>query len=279
MVEQSPFHKAGIASLDDLATPEWQRLFRILEAIQGEFLNANPHTPGYRWPRDPLHTCTRVWEYPFVYSYLLQLCQSAGLSRPKVVDLGSGATFFPFAIARLGCDVIALDLDLESGHSLNRGLRFVSTDGGSLQSVLGDAHNIPLHDKSVDCVYCISVLEHLPNPAVIIPEVARIIRREGFFILTFDTDLRGNSAIGPDLYTQLRQAIDGRFDNCYPERFVHPMRILTTDNSPYPYYAKLGTIAKTKRWARKCLSVLSGMLHYEDILVSTYGICLRLRNR
>ncbi len=49
--------------------------------------------------------------------------------------------------------------------------------GNSL--VLGDAENLPFLDSSFSCVYSVTALEFLENPARAIREVARILRSEG----------------------------------------------------------------------------------------------------
>lgn len=46
-------------------------------------------------------------------------------------------------------------------------------------SILGDIHSIPLEDKSVDGILCLSVLEHLYNPQLAIKEMNRILSNGG----------------------------------------------------------------------------------------------------
>jgi len=104
-----PFNRSGLASLDDLSTPLWRSIFPQLESTHNEFIAAQPHCADYPWPRDPLHNCTRVWEYPFVYRHLFSHRSSLTVPPlPQVVDLGSGATFFPFAVAQMGYSVIIM---------------------------------------------------------------------------------------------------------------------------------------------------------------------------
>ncbi len=87
----NPFDRSGLASLDDLSTPQWRACFPHLESIQREFLAAKPHSADYPWPGDPLHNCIRVWEYPFVYHHLQAFrCTLPERPLPLVVDLGSG---------------------------------------------------------------------------------------------------------------------------------------------------------------------------------------------
>lgn len=277
----NPFDRSGLASLDDLSTPRWRSLFSRLESIQSEFLASRPHGADYPWPRDPLHNCIRVWEYPFVYHHLQS--HSGGLSghpSPQAVDLGSGATFFPFAVARLGWRVIAVDADCRATSSVDRAIGRVSAGGGAVTSLLADARSIALEEESVDCVYCVSVLEHVPEFEGVISEVARILRPNGLFVLTFDVDLLGNCELGPAAYARLSDALRASFSPVYPEKVVHPLRVLTTDNSIYPLYpsssARDRVIEPLRRSLHAAYDRLRGCrLPAGRLLVSTYGACLR----
>jgi len=277
----NPFDRSGLASLDDLSTPLWRSLFSRLESIQSEFLAGQPHCPDYPWPRDPLHNCIRVWEYPFVYHHLQSHSGSlSGHPLPHVVDLGSGATFFPFAVARLGWRVIAVDADSRATSSVHRAVGRASAGGGAVTSLLADARSIALETESVDCVYCVSVLEHVPEFEGVISEVARILRPTGLFVLTFDVDLRGNCELGPAAYGRLSDALRASFSPVYPEKVVHPLRVLTTDNSIYPLYPSSSTrdrlIEPLRHSVHAAYNRLRGrQLPSGRVLASTYGACLR----
>jgi SAM-dependent methyltransferase len=276
----NPFDRSGLASLDDLATPLWRSLFSRLEAIQREFLDSQPHCPDYPWPRDPLHSCIRVWEYPFVYHHLqFHGGSPSGHPLPQVVDLGSGATFFPFAVARLGWKVIAVDADSRAISSVDRAIGRVSAGGGAVTSLQADARSIVLETESVDCVYCVSVLEHIPEFEGVISEVARILRPAGLFALTFDVGLRGNCELGPAAYKRLSDALRASFSPVYPEKVVHPLRVLTTENSIYPLYPSSSTRERLIEPLRYSLHAAYNGLRGRQLpagrmLASTYGACL-----
>ena len=287
---ENPFNRSGLASLDDLSTPQWHSLFPHLESIQNDFIAAQPHTPDYPWTRDPLHNCIRAWEYPFVYHHLRSHHHSESTRSPlQIVDLGSGATFFPFAVARLGCSVIAVDADTRAKASMDRAIGAVSTGTGSVTSLLSDARSINLNSDSIDAVFCISVLERIPDFQTVIAEVRRILRNRGLFVLTFDIDLRGNFQLGPASYTRLIETLNESFSLIYPETVVHPLRVLTTDNSIYPLYrhrsilepliAPLGRSLSSgyNRLRGRCLPPGCEMPPGR-VLATTYGACLRTRD-
>lgn len=284
-MKEHPFDRAGLASLDDLERPEWRSLFNELETHQRKFLDKESafRTGEYHRSLDTLHTCIRVWEYPFVYHHLRKYRESLVREiNPTVVDLGSGVTFFPFAVANLGYEVIALDKDPICEPNYRRALAALPLEAGSISFKCADATSIPLPESSVDCVYCISVLEHIPGAVSVVHETARILRPGGLFIVTFDIDLAGTWSIGPGMYEALRDALLRKFDFVFPELTVHPMRLLTSDNSPYPYYPKKCALCRGYRFLRSRASAIKALLRRRGadsgsgrILASTYGTCLK----
>ncbi|HEY1219838.1 MAG: class I SAM-dependent methyltransferase [Bryobacteraceae bacterium] len=277
----NPFDRAGLASVDDLSTPHWRSCFSHLESIQIEFLDAQPHHPDYPWPRDPLHNCIRVWEYPFVYHHLqFQGGSLPSQTLPQAVDLGSAATFFPFAVARLGWRVIAVDADSRATSSVDRAIGRVSAGSGAVTSLLSDARSIALETESVDCVYCVSVLEHVPDFEKVISEIRRILRPAGLLVLTFDVGLRAGWELGPVSYARLSNALEGSFSAVFPARVIHPLRVLTTDNSIFPRSPRRfifdPLITPLRHSLHYAYNRLRGRQYPRSrALASTYGACLR----
>lgn len=50
---------------------------------------------------------------------------------------------------------------------------------GARPDVFGDGARLPFSDASLDGVTCLEVLEHVPDPAVVIAEIARVLRPGG----------------------------------------------------------------------------------------------------
>lgn len=89
----------------------------------------------------------------------------------RLLDLGCGARpyaplYRPAYRHCFGCDVPASLHDLSS-------VDFLAT-----------ATALPLRDASLDCVLCTEVLEHVPDPAAALREIARVLRKGGHLILT-----------------------------------------------------------------------------------------------
>lgn len=87
-------------------------------------------------------------------------------NEPRVLDLGGGKRFTKwlakyknlFAV----CDYQTMDYDDSTGAD-----------------VVGDIHNIPLADNSMEAIICSSVLEHVTNPILAMKEIWRILKPGG----------------------------------------------------------------------------------------------------
>jgi SAM-dependent methyltransferase len=89
------------------------------------------------------------------------------ISRCKIVlDMGGGARFqkwlAPYKELFKDCDYRTMDYDARTGAD-----------------VVGDIHNIPLADESIDGIICHSVLEHIENPQRAMAEMRRILKPGG----------------------------------------------------------------------------------------------------
>lgn len=234
-MSSSLFDFMGFAAKTDLEDKDWKILFSSLEREQSVFLNNQDkfRSKEYKWPRDPLHTWSRLWEYPYVYYHLQRIQEQSTNEKLKVLDFGSGVTFFPFSVAQLGYDVICADIDPIFAVDIPAAAKLVRHTPGSVNVALIKNGVIPVESESQDIVYSISVLEHIPNFESTIEEMARVLKPNGQLILTVDIDLRGNFELGVDEFERLQITLDRHFKKKLPERLVHPSNLLTTVNSPY----------------------------------------------
>ncbi len=235
------FNHSGFASLEDIESREWQELFNHLEGIQEEFLSHEPEfrSPEYIWPRDPLHNWSRVWEYPYVLYHLRKWRKSFGPGQnPRLVDFGSGVTFFPFAAAREGFEVMAIDVDPVSEKDFKRASRIVPSHPGTTEFRLASAKSIPLPDHSVPAAYCISVLEHVSDLEGTIQELARVLEPKGLLILTVDISLNSANQFTAQNYRVFRTVLEQYFNLQAPERTTHPCLYLLNTGSLQPIFEK-----------------------------------------
>ena len=208
-------------------------MFAALEREQAAFLAHDGafRSHEYEWERDALHEWSRCWEYP--YALVQLLARAPGASPPSVLDVGSGVTFFPFVLAKEGWDVICVDNDPLVVRDVTAAARVLGVPK-QVRAALSDGVAIPLGDASVDAAYSISVLEHVTDPIAVIEEIARVLKPGGTFVLTLDSDLKGDAAIAPEPFAELLRALDALFVRTLEERTVHPLRMLDTFGGPFP---------------------------------------------
>ncbi len=124
-------------------------------------------------PISYLHPGKR-WEYPWA---IISSGVRAGM---KVLDAGCGNSIFPIYLAKNGCDVTAADLKMDT--------RLADIHGVGIHYHIGTITDLPFEDDSFDTVFCLSVLEHLPEheTAAAVRELVRVLRPTGKFVVTVD---------------------------------------------------------------------------------------------
>ena len=78
--------------------------FRSVEWFSAGFLQRYREllaSYGNRWVADPLHHWSRQWEYPFVLREIEHFAGGANDLPLKILDAGSGITFFPYYVINI----------------------------------------------------------------------------------------------------------------------------------------------------------------------------------
>ena len=139
-----------------------------------------------------LNSWTRSFEYPWCY-HITEL-------RPgmRVVELGAGISGLQFVLAEAGLDVVAVDPlvppeDLGTQRadwlfSIDEYQRLNRAFGGKVQFICDHLENAGIPSVSVDRVFSVSVIEHIPPGSIgpLVQHVARILKPGGRFIATVD---------------------------------------------------------------------------------------------
>lgn len=250
------FERSGLAALSDYDSDGYKSLVAQLEVVDSEFLQKLPQFahPEYKWHRDTLHTWSRAWEYSFMLHHVKLECVRQGRAL-SIIDFGSGSVFFPFAIARLGNNVVCFDNDPIGVADLQSATKHVSAGSGSVEGRKSD-ERLPVESEFADLAYSVSVLEHMPDPVSIVDEISRVLKPGGLFILTMDLDVEGTSGVTPVNFEKLRANLEKRFTWEFAERTAHPLDMLTSKNSPYPRVGEDkigGLMIRTKTGALKPL--------------------------
>ena len=99
-----------------------------------------------------------------------------------VLDLGCGGGFMSEALAKRGATVIGVD---PTDAAVVAARAHAGDEGLAIDYRLGSGEAIPLGDRSVDCVVCVDVLEHVADVDRVLDEIARVLKPDGLFL--FDT--------------------------------------------------------------------------------------------
>jgi len=103
-------------------------------------------------------------------------------SRCKVLDIGCGGGLLTNQLAKEGHEVSGIDL---SSGSLSFAAKRDNTQ--SVNYFLGPAETLPFLDASFDVVCAMDLLEHVEDPAKVISEASRVLKKKGlFFFHTFN---------------------------------------------------------------------------------------------
>lgn len=185
----------GIPSVSDYKKLVDSELFRGMEQYSNGFLATNGATfKSYmkKWVEDPLHQWSRQWEYPYVYE---QIRKTLGdVKNPRILDAGSGITFFPHYLNDRINNASIHCCDYDNAISAV----FKKLNEGSEREVgfsSADLRELPYESSSFNAVYCISVLEHTDEYERIIEEFCRILVPGGVMVITFDISMDGTRDI------------------------------------------------------------------------------------
>ena len=193
---------------------------------------------GRHWGMDPFKLWSRRWEYPFAAGRVIDFCRHRfGESPIKILDAGSGVTYFPYYI----CDkiqraqLICCDYDTSYQQIFDE-INVAEPQPPRVTFLQAMLQKLPIEDESLDAICCISVLEHTDNYGEIVDEFCRVLRPGGAFVLTFDLSLDGRFTLPKKTAGELLEKLKTKFNppddvNLTSELDrMHDPGVLTTDH-------------------------------------------------
>ena len=207
------YMKQGLVKITDYEKLSANQELMELEVFSKIFLSQNidilkPY--ARRWASDPLHQWSRIWEYPFATDAIKNYLARSHDRKLRVLDAGSGITFFPYFIKSQfsTLDIVCLDYDpmLPDLYAAVNSNTRLPVDF-HLRSMVSTGFD----SEAFDLIYCISVLEHTRNYPDIIREFKRLLRPCGQLVVTFDISLDNRADIPLHEARKLLASIQAEF--------------------------------------------------------------------
>lgn len=212
--------------------------FRALDEFSQQFIEEHQQTLrafSRKWVSNPLQQWSRRWEYPFVLEAIQALLESAKVSgsendsklcanvqqpKLKILDAGSGVTFFPYYLQNRYSNVELYCCDYDGAFApAYEKLNAVSKDKtqqlaanvSPIKFDQADLRQLPHDDQSFDLIYCISVLEHTDCYGEIISEFNRVLANGGRLVISFDISMDGSRDISLEETENLLASVQKNF--------------------------------------------------------------------
>ena len=198
--------KHGIVKISEYNKALECNTFKELENYSNEFISLQERLfPEFskKWVKDSFHQWSRQYEYPFVAEALNNYFPENG----RILDAGSGITFFPYYLkqkfpdSEIECCDYDTKLDIQFDRvnkEKNTGVNYFTTD----------IKNIKRPDGHYSSIYCISVLEHTNDYEAVVKQLSRITKPGGHLILTFDISIDGSADIPLEKAVQLLKCLE-----------------------------------------------------------------------
>ncbi len=98
----------------------------------------------------------------------------------NVLDYGSGEGYGTASLSSGAIAVTGVDVDPEAiAHATQK---YHSIRNISFQTI--EDHRLPYEDGSFDLITCFEVIEHVPNPELVIAELARLLTEDGVLLIS-----------------------------------------------------------------------------------------------
>jgi len=99
----------------------------------------------------------------------------------KILDAGAGECQFKRFCSHL--EYVSQDFGQYNGEGDEKGIQTKTWDNTQLD-IVSDITEIPVSDASFDIIMCTEVFEHIPDPVSAIKEFSRILKPNGYLIIT-----------------------------------------------------------------------------------------------
>jgi ubiquinone/menaquinone biosynthesis C-methylase UbiE len=98
-------------------------------------------------------------------------------NKDQVLDLGCGLGYFTRLLSKQSKNVKGIDIEEDC-------INFAKNQYKDAKFLVGNALNTTFPDEEFDFIFSSEVIEHLPDDKKYMKEVNRILKKEGYFLLT-----------------------------------------------------------------------------------------------
>lgn len=121
---------------------------------------------------------------------LLGGLESAGwrFEHKVVLDIGCGTGPLISQLVKRSAYVVGIEPSHAFRQAAALRLRAIDLDHHA-QVIAADGARVPIKSSVVDYVFCLQVLEHVPNPDQVVKEIARVLKPGGRAFITFENYL------------------------------------------------------------------------------------------
>lgn len=106
-------------------------------------------------------------------------------TKGKVLDIGSADGMFTSVIAKksnakqvIGIDVLQSSVNWANKHWKKTNMKFIK----------GDAHKLKFDSNTFDGVFALEVLEHVYKPEVVLADIKRVLKKNGYAVFLVPSD-------------------------------------------------------------------------------------------
>lgn len=118
-----------------------------------------------------------------VYRFNHRLALIGDLDGKKVLDLGCGKGYMTLSFLEMGAYVTAIDISPKSVELVKKNAADIGKND-NLTAIVMDAHSLELDNEIFDIVIADGILHHLTNLSQALNEIKRVLKPDGYAIIT-----------------------------------------------------------------------------------------------
>ncbi|HZW39464.1 MAG TPA: methyltransferase domain-containing protein [Ignavibacteriaceae bacterium] len=122
--------------------------------------------------------------------YISKYCQKGN----AILDVGCGTGTLALELARRGYEVSAVDI---AGGMINHLLQKIKKENLNIKCLKSPAEEMPFDNECFDSITCLGVIEYVPVPEIALFEMNRVIKKNGYLIISMPNLLKLNNLLDP----------------------------------------------------------------------------------